>query len=78
MLIRFSPGQMRKEKQGNRLNPGKAFSLNRISNINNYETGLSGTYGFDYKVKNNTSDFNFSLAQVINEKANKKMADKTI
>jgi LPS-assembly protein len=77
MLIRFSPGQMREEKQGNRLNPGKAFSLNRISNINNYETGLSGTYGFDYKIKNDLSNFNFSLAQVINEKENKKMADKT-
>ena len=28
-----------------------AYNLNRLSNINNYETGLSGTFGFDYKLK---------------------------
>ena len=77
MLLRYSPGSMRKETNGNRLNPLKAFSLDRLSNINNYETGLSATLGFDYKIKKNDKNFDFSVAQIINEKENKKMADKT-
>ena len=52
--------------------------MNRINNINNYETGISSTFGFDYKVKNyDVTKFDFSLAQVINEKENKKMSDKS-
>ena len=43
---------MRKETDGSRLTPASAFDMNRISNLNNFETGLSGTVGFDYKVKN--------------------------
>ena len=42
---------MRKEKNGSRLDPNTAFSLNRLNNINNYETGLSGSLGFDYSIK---------------------------
>ena len=53
--------------------------MNRINNINNYETGISSTFGFDYKVKNyDVTKFDFSLAQVINEKENKKMSDKVV
>tara|TARA_E500000178_G_scaffold10413_1_gene10187 strand:+ start:8189 stop:10588 length:2400 start_codon:yes stop_codon:yes gene_type:complete len=79
MLVRLAPGSMRKESSGTRLNPSNAFSMNRISDINNYETGLSGTIGFNYKIKNknNFEKFNFSLAQVINERQNNKMPDKT-
>ena len=33
--------------------------------------------GLDYKVKNKKQDFDFSIAQIINAKENKKMADKT-
>ena len=52
--------------------------MNRISNTNNFETGVSSAIGFDYKIKqNNLTKFDFSLAQVINEKENKKMADKS-
>ncbi len=77
-LMRFSPGSMRKESEGTRLNPSNAFYMNRINNINNYETGISSTFGFDYKVKNyDVTKFDFSLAQVINEKENKKMSDKS-
>ena len=40
MLLRYAPGSMRKETSGERLNANSAFSLDRISNINNYETAL--------------------------------------
>ncbi len=76
-LLRFSPGSMRKEETGSRLNATNAFNINRINNKKNYETGLSGTIGFDYKVNKDNRDFDFSIAQVINEKENKKMADIT-
>ena len=42
---------MRKETIGSKLDPFKAFSMNKLDNINNFETGLSGTIGFDYKIK---------------------------
>ena len=76
-LLRYAPGDMRKEKSGPRLNPNRAFFLNRLNNLNNFETGLTGTMGLDYKVKNKKQDFDFSIAQIINAKENKKMADKT-
>ena len=76
-FVRFSPGSMRKENDGSRLDPISAFSLDRLDNINNFETGLTGTLGFDYKFKNNNKDFDFSLAQIINEKENKKMSSKS-
>ena len=63
---------MRKEDNNSRLNPSRAFSFNRLDDINNFETGLSSTVGFDYKIKNNTNVFDFSVAQVINEQENKK------
>ena len=49
-LFRYSPGSMRKDLNAFRLDPIKAFNLNRLENINNYETGLSSTVGFDYKI----------------------------
>ena len=76
-LFRYSPGTMRKEVRGFRLNPTNAFSLNRLENLNNYETGSTSTVGFDYKIKGNVKKFDFSLAQVISEKENKKMHSKT-
>jgi LPS-assembly protein len=77
VLFRFSPGNMRKDTESSILDPGTAFSMNRLNNINNFETGLSSTIGFDYKIKKNNRDFNFSVAQIINEKENKKMPTKT-
>ena len=77
MLIRYAPGSMRKEMSGDRFKPITAFQMDRLDNINNFETGLSSAVGFDYKIKKNDKNFDFSLAQVINEKENKKMASKT-
>ena len=76
-LVRYAPGSMRKELSGSRLDPINAFSLNRLNNINNFETGLSSTVGFDYKIKNNDRSFDFSVAQIINEMENKKMSSKS-
>ena len=76
MLIRYAPGSMRKESSGDRLRPMTAFQMDRLNNIKNFETGLSSAIGFDYKIEKK-KNFDFSLAQVINEKENKKMASKT-
>ena len=76
-LVRYSPGSMRKEQSGSRIDPITAFSMDRLDNKNNFETGLSGTFGFDYKSKNNNHDFDFSVAQIINSEENKKMASAT-
>jgi LPS-assembly protein len=74
ILLRYSPNKnMRKESSGSILNPISAFSLNRLNNSNNYETGLSASVGLDYDVSNNNKKFDFSVAQIINEKENKKM-----
>ncbi len=77
VLLKYSPGSMRKENSGNKLDPINAFSLNRVDNINNYETGGSVAVGFDYKIKKLNKNLDFSIAQVINNKENKKMADIT-
>ena len=77
LLLRHSPGNMRKETASKRLDPLKAFSLNRLVNSYNYETGTSGTLGFEYKIDGPDRDFDFSVAQVINQKENKKMNSKT-
>ena len=77
LLLRYSPGSMRDEIFGPRLNPISAFSLDRLDNNYNYETGLSSTIGFDYKINTNNKEFDFSVAQIINDKENKKMPSKT-
>ena len=60
MLVRYSPGSMRKESDGARLGTQNAFYLNRLNDkINNYETGLTATLGFDYKLKGDLSTFDF-------------------
>ena len=76
-LLRLSPGSMRQQKVGNKLTPLSAFDINRINDIRNYETGISSTLGFDYEIRKENNNFDLSLAQVINEKENKKIADKT-
>ena len=77
LLFRYSPGSMRKENDGSRLIPINAFSLDRLNNINNFETGLSSTFGFDYMIDNGNNELNFSAAQIISEKENKKMPTKS-
>ena len=51
--------------------------MDRLNNINNFETGLTGTFGFDYTIQKNNKNFDFSVAQILSEKENKKMASKT-
>ena len=77
MLLRYAPGSMRDETEGSRLNPISAFSLNRLENDNNFETGLNAALGLDYKFNNNKNEFDFSIAQIINEEENKSMPSKT-
>ena len=77
LLLRGAPGSMRKETSGPRLDPISAYSLKRLDNQNNFETGASGTIGFDYKIKGLKNDFDFSVAQIINERENIKMSDKS-
>ena len=78
VLFRFSPGSMRKEKTGSRLTPKDAFNIDRLDSLNNFETGNTAALGFDYSIKKkNIERFNFSVAQIINEKENKKFSDKS-
>ena len=77
LLLRYAPGEMRKEKDGSRLTPLTAFNMNRLDSSKNFETGLSGTLGIDYKINHNNNNFDFSIAQIINEKENKKMSSES-
>ncbi len=77
ILFRFAPGSMRNESSGSRLTPSSAFDLNRLNSINNFETGISGTLGFDYKTTTNDKELDFSVAQVIKDAENNNMPDKS-
>ena len=77
LLFRYAPGQMRQEENGSKLNPTSAFSMNKSNNVNNFEKGLSSSIGIDYKIKNKKTDFDFSVAQVINDMENKKMSSES-
>ena len=48
-FLRFAPGNMRRETSGQRLNTLSAFSIDRLNSLTNFETGLSGAFGFDYQ-----------------------------
>ena len=76
-FFRYAPGQMRKVKVDCLGPTVLAFSMDRLDNINNFETGLSSTIGFDYTVKQKNKEYDFSVAQIINKKENKKMASET-
>ena len=65
-FARYAPGGMRKESSGSRLNATNAFSMDRLDNINNFESGLTSALGIDYQIKNNDQNLNFSIAQIIN------------
>ena len=73
-LLRYSPGQMKKEIDGNRLYLSDVFSLNRSSRNENFENGLNLGIGFDYEIDNKNYDFNLSMGQVLNERENRKMS----
>ena len=73
VLLRYAPGEMKKEKSDSKLNPTKAFNIDRLNNNNNFETGLSATIGFDYEIRKENQKVDISIAQVINNKENKNM-----
>ena len=73
LLVRYAPGSMRKETNYSKLDPSKAFQLNRLNNNNNFETGLSTTLGFDYEIQKKDKNIEISMSQIFNEKENKKM-----
>ena len=73
LLVRYAPGSMRKETNYSKLDPSKAFQLDRLNNNNNFETGLSTTVGFDYEIQKKDKNIEISMSQVFNEKENKKM-----
>ena len=72
LFLRHAPGSMRNEENSSRLTAKKAFNLQRIDEVDNFEVGLSGALGFDYNVNKNGRKLDFSVAQIINEKENKK------
>ena len=72
-LLRYAPGEMRKENSNSKLNPSKAFSIDRLDNNNNFETGLSATLGFDYEIRKENKKIDLSVGQIINQKENKNM-----
>ena len=51
--------------------------MNRLDD-ENFETGLSSTIGFDYKIDKNNRNFDFSIAQIINDEENKKCLPKQV
>ncbi len=77
ILFRYAPGHMRKEANGARLNHLNVFSLDRLDSPNNFENGLSAAIGFDYELNQNDKKLDLSIAQIINEKENKKMPKTT-
>ena len=78
MLLRTAPGNMREETSNSRISPDTAFRMNKFSNKDNYEVGTSAAIGFNYKVNNEEiTKFDFSLAQIINDRENKKMPDRS-
>ena len=64
---------MRKESSDARLTPDDAFLLDRLNNPNNFENGLSASFGLDYEINAKDKNYYLSMAQVLNEKENKKM-----
>ena len=72
-LVRYSPGSMRKEENDSKLNPAKAFGLDRLNNNDNFETGLSATIGFDYEIRERDKRIDVSVSQIFNQKENKNM-----
>ncbi len=73
-FARYAPGSMRKDESDTRLDTTNAFKIDRLNDLNNFETGFTGTLGLDYKIKNAGEKFNFSVAQIISKNENKKMS----
>ena len=75
-LLRYAPGSMRKT-EGGRLNYGNIYNLNKVTDFDVVESGLSTSLGFEYK-KNKLDSSNivgdeiisFSVGQVISAEEN--------
>ena len=72
-LLRYAPGNMRKETEGTRLTPDRAFSIDRSDKNHNLEKGLSATVGFDFEINDKDKNFEFSIGQIISDEENKNM-----
>jgi LPS-assembly protein len=70
-LFRYGSGPMKKEPDGARIDTSNIFTMDRLENLNQFETGLSATLGFDYEFENYNKNFLLSMGQIINEKEDK-------
>ena len=78
MLIRFAPGQMRQQEDDFRLSYVDVYKMDKLEDKKSFETGATTTLGFNYEIKKeNLTKFDFSVAQIINKKENKKYNSKT-
>ena len=75
MLFKYSPEHMKKDTSGFTLNDRDLFTLDRLNSSNNFESGVNLTVGVDYQKNTNNNQLNFSIGQIINEKANNKMPE---
>ncbi|OUW74236.1 MAG: hypothetical protein CBD76_00770 [Pelagibacteraceae bacterium TMED216] len=72
-LLRYAPGHMRNLNKSKKLSYPDLFELDRTSEFDVIETGLSATLGFEYKLNelNNSKigrkKMSISMAQIINE-----------
>ena len=73
MLIRYSPNYMRKDDTSDfNLREKNIFSLDRLQVADNYEGGSNLSVGLDYQKTIKDKKYNFSVAQIINEKKTNK------
>ena len=75
MLFKYSPEHMKKDTSGFTLNDRDLFTLDRLNSSNNFESGVNLTVGVDYQKITNNNQLDFSIGQIINEKANNKMPE---
>ena len=75
MLFKYSPEHMKKDTSGFTLNDRDLFTLDRLNSSNNFESGVNLTVGVDYQKNTNNNQLDFSIGQIINEKANNKMPE---
>ncbi len=72
-LLRYAPGHMRNLNESKKLSYADLFELDRTSEFDVIETGLSATIGFEYKLneiqgsKIGRQKMSISMAQIINE-----------
>ena len=72
-LLRYAPGHMRNLNESKKLSYTDLFELDRTSEFDVIETGLSATIGFEYKLneiqgsKIGRQKMSISMAQIINE-----------